>query len=154
MLFQKNSVKFLGWYHSHPRIAPFPSQKDINMQHEIQTHVSYAIGIICSSYMDEKREQLLQASQETSYVNYFKVQQEEQELVAVKVPVVIHHTPIEFSNYSIFNHNSVTVDEMNFLPSCLAPPHLKNELVQTVKNVLFETSQQFVLQGTLRIRCC
>ena len=27
-----HGMQFVGWYHSHPRIKPFPSMKDLQMQ--------------------------------------------------------------------------------------------------------------------------
>ncbi|KAL0481001.1 hypothetical protein AKO1_013651 [Acrasis kona] len=53
ILFSENNMNFMGWYHSHPRIPPFPSMKDLAMQREMQSQAPCAFGIICSAYFNE-----------------------------------------------------------------------------------------------------
>ena len=66
--FGEAGVVYLGWYHSHPRIKPLPSNaliphptaltchlvcatlgfKDLEMQAEMQAQVPHSLGLICS----------------------------------------------------------------------------------------------------------
>lgn len=65
--FDKRGVKYVGWYHSHPRIIPIPSSKDATMQAEMQQQVPFAFGVICSPYMDRNTQK------EAFYFNAFRV---------------------------------------------------------------------------------
>ena len=48
-MFQGQLTEYLGWYHSHPRIKPLPSRRDVTMQSEFQAQMPYSFGLICSS---------------------------------------------------------------------------------------------------------
>lgn len=67
MIFEKQGLQYVGWYHSHPRIIPSPSQKDARMQTEFQRQVPFCFGLICSPYFDRT------AGQETAFMNVFRV---------------------------------------------------------------------------------
>eukprot|EP00762_Andalucia_godoyi_P003198 ANDGO_01069.mRNA.1 hypothetical protein len=75
-------IQWVGWYHSHPRIAPFPSQKDMDMQSSIQTMASFGIGIIMSPYMTAGMSVASTSSSRSNdagtlstYMNVFRVEQ-------------------------------------------------------------------------------
>lgn len=84
--FGEAGVCYLGWYHSHPRIKPFPSFKDLQMQSEMQSQVPHSLGLICSSWWPAgvpARESSLQL---THYFSAFRIRNPTQgELEAVKV---------------------------------------------------------------------
>jgi proteasome lid subunit RPN8/RPN11 len=48
--FGDEGVQYVGWYHSHPRLDPTPSDKDIMMQSELQKQLPYCVGMICSPF--------------------------------------------------------------------------------------------------------
>jgi len=52
---------------SHPRIQPVPSERDVAMQHNLQSQVPYCVGVICSPYMGAKQ------MAQTFYLNAFRV---------------------------------------------------------------------------------
>ena len=82
-------MQYVGWYHSHPRIAPFPSQIDLNMQMETQTQVPYGVGLICSSWFPPTtgiRGVTKSSSMHSCYLNAFRVEDDPEGLKAVKIP--------------------------------------------------------------------
>jgi len=83
-MFEQQEVAVLGWYHSHPRIKPFPSAKDLQMQQDFQKQVEHSVGIICSTWFSSNRQAPRNKSKHSCYVNIFRVA-EGPPLEAVKV---------------------------------------------------------------------
>jgi proteasome lid subunit RPN8/RPN11 len=71
--FETLGLEFLGWYHTHPSIHPFPSMVDIAMQKQFQDHWSpLCIGLICSPYM-ERAPRKTDTERMATYYNMFRV---------------------------------------------------------------------------------
>lgn len=70
---QDEGLVYVGWYHSHPKINPFPSMKDLHMQGEMQLQVPHAVGLICSPFMFSKSSSSSEDECCTTYWNVFRV---------------------------------------------------------------------------------
>lgn len=73
--FNEHGAEYMGWYHSHPRIKPLPSHKDLQMQSEMQSQVPPSVGLICSSWWPASAAAKEPALQLSHYFNAFRVQQ-------------------------------------------------------------------------------
>eukprot|EP00658_Telonema_sp_P-2_P038754 TRINITY_DN27744_c0_g1_i4.p1 TRINITY_DN27744_c0_g1~~TRINITY_DN27744_c0_g1_i4.p1 ORF type:complete len:467 (+),score=106.23 TRINITY_DN27744_c0_g1_i4:135-1535(+) len=89
--FQEAGVSYLGWYHSHPRIKPFPSFKDLEMQSEMQSQVPHSLGLICSSWWPPAVLPNEGSQQLTHYFSAFRIRRAEDGVKAVKVTWGIAH---------------------------------------------------------------
>eukprot|EP00656_Telonema_subtile_P044223 TRINITY_DN50513_c0_g1_i1.p1 TRINITY_DN50513_c0_g1~~TRINITY_DN50513_c0_g1_i1.p1 ORF type:complete len:296 (-),score=42.94 TRINITY_DN50513_c0_g1_i1:142-1029(-) len=84
--FGESGVSYLGWYHSHPRIKPFPSCKDLEMQAEMQSQVPHSVGLICSSWWPAAGTVHEPSQQLTHYFSAFRIRKAvDGPLEAVKV---------------------------------------------------------------------
>lgn len=99
--FEKYGMRVLGWYHSHPRIKPMPSTKDLVTQLQVQSMIPYAIGIIAGIYstntnFGSARKQYARASDSSqasisnSYFSFFRAVEDEGCKAGVAVNVTIH----------------------------------------------------------------
>merc|ERR1712166_815480 len=77
--FAEAGVEYLGWYHSHPRIKPLPSHKDLQMQLEMQSQVPASLGLICSSWWPPHSLQNEPVMQLSHYFNSFPVRKPQAE---------------------------------------------------------------------------
>ncbi|KAL9654822.1 hypothetical protein ABK040_008615 [Willaertia magna] len=118
-VFQKLNLIFIGWYHSHPRIAPFPSMKDLQMQLEMQTQAPYSFGLICSAYYNEGN--LFRCSDKHSfYFNCFRTARNSNsdDLIALKVM------------YQVVKNNSLRSE-------------IQNEMLNVLKNNFHENNERY-----------
>ncbi len=99
--FEKYGMKVLGWYHSHPRIKPMPSTKDLSTQLQVQGMIPYAIGIIAGIYSTNTnfgaaKKQYARSSDSSraaisnSYFSFFRALEDEGGKAGVAVNVTIH----------------------------------------------------------------
>ncbi|EFC43283.1 predicted protein [Naegleria gruberi] len=91
--FQEKDLIFCGWYHSHPRIPPFPSMKDLQMQFEMQTQAQYAVGLICSAYYNEGTT-MKKSEKHSFYMNCFRVEEKKGKYEALKVSYTVNNTGV------------------------------------------------------------
>jgi proteasome lid subunit RPN8/RPN11 len=99
--FEKYGMKVLGWYHSHPRIKPMPSTKDLNTQLQVQSMIPYAIGIIAGIYSPNtnfgtapkkyaRASDPSHAAISNSYFSFFRALEDDSGKAGVAVNVTIH----------------------------------------------------------------
>jgi proteasome lid subunit RPN8/RPN11 len=99
--FDKYGMKALGWYHSHPRIKPMPSTKDLTTQLQVQSNIPYAIGIIAGIYSPNtnfaesnkkygRSSDSSHAAISNSYFSFFRAVEEDGVKAGVAVSVTIH----------------------------------------------------------------
>ena len=132
--FSEKGLIFVGWYHSHPRIPPFPSVKDLNMQHEMQMQAPYALGIICSAYYDESTSSN-SSDKHSFYFNCFRTRQtgsnvmdqgatcaagvndngDRQSLEAISVICTLNHQPLITPEIRVEMKNTI---HTAFLENC------------------------------------
>jgi hypothetical protein len=99
--FEKYGMKALGWYHSHPRIKPMPSTKDLSTQLQLQSMIPYCIGIIAGIYstnvnLGSTQKKYLRAADSSqssisnSYFSFFRAVEGEDGKAGVAVNVTVH----------------------------------------------------------------
>jgi proteasome lid subunit RPN8/RPN11 len=121
--FDKKGIKYVGWYHSHPKIVPTPSSKDATMQAEMQQQVPFAFGLICSPFMERSHQV------ETYYFNAFRVSLDGPMPALLKVAFSINKSRIPASinvaNTIESNKKHLKEAEQTFqaaLPKLVKPP--------------------------------
>ncbi|KAG2391772.1 hypothetical protein C9374_013257 [Naegleria lovaniensis] len=134
--FQTKDLTFCGWYHSHPRIPPFPSMKDLQMQYEMQMQAAYSFGIICSSFFSEgttsKKSDL-----QNFYINCFRVHERQGSFTALKVEYSIN-------NFGCLKSES-QVEMVNTMKTCF------QEAKETYSRLMEESIQENNLEKQLYI---
>jgi hypothetical protein len=114
--FEKYGMKALGWYHSHPRIKPMPSTKDLSTQLQVQGMIPYAIGIIAGIYSTNTNfatsckknvsaSDSSIASVSNSYFSFFRAREDHDGKSGIAVNVTIHRfvfSPALNADFSLF----------------------------------------------------
>jgi len=94
-------LKYLGWYHSHPRLPPLPSDKDLTMQAELQLMAHYCVGIIFSPYISS-------SNIEACYFNVFR-KQDKKTPRAIRVKYALNNEPYVRSDILREKQNTLKV---------------------------------------------